>query len=248
MPNIIPTTPTSSGAGVEYFLGTIVEIVDRALYQVKVDIPGEFDEVLAFPVRGEIDEPKVGDFVLLRSFDPIYHSYFLYQKLKENDFIGFRTMGKMIDVDPKGEFIRISTFDPEEEFTDGEQGKKYLPEPLDWVKIDKDGNMDLYLRSNTTAKIDGDGEIEVGGKVTINVTKDCVIKTTGGGNVTIESSGNCDIKATGSCTIDSPDVKITGASCTVAGTPAPEGRGAFCGIPACLFTGAPHSSTKSVGN
>lgn len=236
---------------VEYFLGTVVEIEDPVLYKINVDIPGQFDSVPAFPVRGEIDEPKVGDLVMLLSFDPIYHSYFLYHKLKENDFIGFRSNGKMIDITP--DYLQICTFDPDTEYTDGEQGKEYRPEPLDWIKIDSEGNLDMYLRKDNTAKIDGNGTIEVTGDIEIKIGGNATITISGNAEIKVDGdtkleTSNCDVKASSSCTIDSPDVKITGAKATISGTVAPSGKGAFCGIPACLFTGAPQCGEISSGN
>ena len=249
---------------VEYFIGTIVDVEDRALYKIKVDIPGEFDGVTAFPVRGEIDEPKVGDFVLLRSFDPVYHSYFLYQKLKENDFIGFRSMGKMIEVEPNGEYIRVCTFDIETEYTDGKHGSEYRPEPQDWIKLDKDGNLDIYLRKNHTALVDGDGEIEVKGNVTIKVGGNTKVEISGdnevkiSGNTKLEVGGNADIDIKGNTKIKCPNVKvessgtveITGGGIIKTGPSAPGSpstTGPFNGVPACIFSGAPHCTQQHSG-
>ena len=72
------------------FIGVIAKVLDPDLYTIEVDIPGENERLSAFPFRGEVDEPRVGDVVFLRELDPIYHSYYLYEKLKENDFIGIR--------------------------------------------------------------------------------------------------------------------------------------------------------------
>lgn len=48
-------------------------------------------------------------------------------------------------------------------------------------------------------------------------------------------------------TIKTANGKITGGNFEMKGTCAPEGSGPFCGIPACLFTGAPHVGTKVAG-
>ena len=112
----------------QYYTGTITEIVDPVLYQIKVDIPGIAVSVMAFPMRGELDEPVVGDFVLLRSLDPIFNSYFLYQKIKENDFIGFRSNGKYVDITP--DYILLGIFDPstrKNDFEkDGDKGQDHM--------------------------------------------------------------------------------------------------------------------------
>ena len=193
---------------VNYFIGTIVEVEDRALYRIKADIPGEFEGITAFPVRGEIDEPKVGDLVLLRSFDPIYHSYFLYQKLKENDFIGFRSLGKLIEVDPNGEYIQIATFDPSTEYTDGRHGSEYRPEPQDWIKLDQDGNMEVYLRKDKKILVGGDGDLTVNGNI----------------NITI--NGNADVTINGKTVVKSPSIEIKGPGLlTCKGTVLPSSTG-----------------------
>jgi hypothetical protein len=72
--------------------------------------------------------------------------------------------------------------------------------------------------------------------------------TKNSGGVTIDVMGSCKVNATNSCTIDSPNVKITGARATISGTVTPNGGGAFCGLPVCVFSGAPHVGTTSAGN
>ena len=96
-----------------YYSGTIVEIVDKVLYEIKVDIPGLKTGVTAYPMRGEVDEPRVGDFVFLKCLDPVFQSYYLYHKIKENDFIGFRSNGKMVDITP--DYIQVAIFNPSDE-------------------------------------------------------------------------------------------------------------------------------------
>lgn len=65
--------------------------------------------------------------------------------------------------------------------------------------------------------------------------------------VTIDVNGDANINATGNCTVTSPNVKITGGKATIGGTVAPTGSGAFCGIPVCIFSGAPHTGPTSTG-
>ena len=88
----------------EVYIGVITKLLgeedgkDPDLYQVEVDIPERGKGFKAFPIRGEVDEPLVGDVVVLRELDSKYHSYFLYEKLKENKFIGIRARGKKIKI------------------------------------------------------------------------------------------------------------------------------------------------------
>jgi hypothetical protein len=88
----------------EVYIGVITKLLgkddgkDPDLYQVEVDIPERGKGFKAFPLRGEVDEPRVGDVVVLRELYPEYHSYYLYEKLKENKFIGIRARGKKIKI------------------------------------------------------------------------------------------------------------------------------------------------------
>lgn len=258
----------------QYFIGTVVSIENhdklkntREYHEIIVDIPGVIQGVKAFPEMSELDEPKVGDQVLLLSLDPLYNSYFIYRKLKENDFIGFRDSGKMVDITP--DYVTIGVF--KEDLKDYPNdahwdGKDIKDAHITSVTIDNkgtitveaakdngsDGNLDVYLKGDTnieihgskgnTIKIDSDSEIEIGGKSHVKITGNCTIECSS--NVKIEATGKCDINANAGCTIDSPTVKIKGGTLKVAGTTAASATstvtGPFCGIPMCLFTGAPH--------
>lgn len=198
-----------------YFLGTITEVLDPDLYKIKIDIPGLSREVEAFPMRGDLDEPRPGDQVLVRDVDPIYHSFYLYSEVKEDGFIGFRSRGKMIRVTE--EEINISIFDPEEAYEeiDGE-----IPESIKaFVKITKEGNIEV---SNTDSD-KGEVKVDIKGKVEVNIQNDANINVT----------GNAEIK--------SPNVTITGGILNVNGVAAGS-PGPFCKIPICPFTGAPHTA------
>ena len=209
-------------------IGTITEVTDKDLYTIKVDIPGVNKDLVAFPKRSEIDEPRVGDSVILTEVDPVWHSYYIYEKIKENDFIGIRARGKVVQF--KDDEVTVGIFDPsDDKWYDDNSGKDPTPAPTSWIKIDKDGNIDINAE----------------GKVNINIGGDCNITISG--NAKIESSGNCDIKASGNCTVNSPNTKLTGGNVTVSGTAAPTGKGSWCGIPNCLMTGAPHVGDISSG-
>lgn len=244
----------------QYFTGTVIEVVDPVLYQIKVEIPGIASSVNAFPMRGELDEPVVGDFVLLRSLDPIYNSYFLYQKIKENDFIGFRSNGKIVDITP--DYIMVGIYDPANSKNDFEENGDaffedhgdikhggFRPTPTDWFKLDKDGNLEINIRANAKIIINGEDNpntIDIKGDSNITIEK----------NSTIEVKGDCSIKAN-TTTLESPTVEIKSSSKislsgggsleTSAGTCTPGGTGGFCGIPTCPFTGAPHVGNKIMG-
>ena len=264
----------------QYFIGTVKEISkdnndklenEREFHEIIVDIPGVIQGVKAYPRMGELDEPKIGDQVLLLSLDPEYNSYFLYEKLKESDFIGFRASGKMVDITP--DYITVGVFKEdltdygnEEHWISGPGGDKISKNHITSVTIDNkgtitveaakdngdEGNLDVYLKGKSnieihgsdgnTIKIDKDSNIEIGGDSNVKITGNCTIKCSS--SVKIEASSSCNIKATSGCTIDSPTVKIKGGTLKVAGmtaaSPTSTATSPFCGLPMCLFTGAPH--------
>lgn len=196
-----------------YYTGTIVEILDKLLYEIKVDIPGVKSGVTAYPMRGEIDEPRVGDFVFLRCLDPVFQSYYLYHKIKENDFIGFRSRGKMVDVTP--EYIQIAIFNPDNDSwndfsentsTDdlGREVGGYRPEVTDWVRIDKNGNLNMYLRNNVRIDVSGSENITIQGNVTLKVNGKTTVQSQN-----IEIKGPSTLKFNGTCT-PVADSNITG--------------------------------------
>ena len=210
-----------------YYLGVVKNIIEenditKEYGIIEADIPGVIQGIRAFPKRNELDEPKVGDAILLLCLDPILNSYWIYEKIKENDFIGIRAAGKMIDITPDS--ISIGIFDKDTEYKEDER-----PEMKTYLKIDSEGNMEIKTEGNTELEIKGNAEIKTDG------------------DTKIESSGETEIKATGGCTIDSPDVKIKGGKLTVNGAGAANGQGAFCGIPTCIFSGAPHVTNQIMG-
>ena len=193
---------------IDLYLGKVSKVLDRQTYQIEVEIKGVGEEIPAVPLdRGEMDEPVEGNLVIILSVDPVYHSVNFYTKLKENDFIGFRSNGKILDITPDA--IVIGSDGSGNTYSD----ETHVPSPsLSYMKMDDSGNIEVMASADKTVTISGN----------------CTIKVSG--NTTIETSGNADIKSSGSCTIDSPDVKITGASATISGTPTPEGKGGWCGM------------------
>lgn len=230
----------------QYYTGVIKEITDPVFYKIKVDIPGIVEDVSAFPMRGEIDEPRVGDFVLLRSLDPVFNSYFLYQKLKENDYIGFRSNGKMVDITPDYITIGIFSDDSEKEgYNDRSENTKEAPDgslnkekeiksggfrpiPTDWVTLYKDGSLDISLRANSTINIAKDSSITIGGNCTLNVTGDATVKSP---NITVEGE----------------KVTITGGKLITKGTSDNKMDGPFNCLKNCAFSGVPHSGSEVSG-
>jgi len=212
-----------------YYLGVVKSIIEdenngitKEYGIIEADIPGVIQSIRAFPKRNELNEPKPGDAILLLCLDPILNSYWIYERLKENDFIGIRTAGKMIDITP--DYISIGVFNKDSEYKEDER-----PEMKTYLKLDSEGNLEIKTSGNTSIEIKGNTEI----------------KTEGDTN--IETSGTTDIKSNGACTINSPDVKVTGGKLTVNGAGVANGQGGFCGLPNCLFTSAPHVTNTITG-
>lgn len=96
--------------------------------------------------------------------------------------------------------------------SDGEE-KAVLTVHENVITISKDG---------IKVETDKDIGIEVKGNVEVKTDKDAKIEAQ---NVTVKSSVKTEIK---------------GGQVVIGGTVTPSGTGALCGLPSCLFTGAPH--------
>ena len=235
----------------ETYFGVIAKVLDPDLYTVEVDIPGEQERLKAFPFRGEVDEPRVGDVVFLREFDPIYHSYYLYEKLKENDFIGIRARGKKIWM--KEDFIQIGIIPPDAnnsagaksfpdtvagEWYDDQSGADKTPDCTSWVKIDKEGNIDIEMEGSGHMHIMKDHKVEIDGNVDIKVGGNAKIEVSG--NVDAKIDGNLDAKVAGTTELDSPNVTVTGGIFNMTGQSSTDMNGPFNPIKICPVTGSPH--------
>lgn len=233
----------------DFFLGRIREVKDRLTYEVTVDIPGVGEELKAYPYsRGEMDEPVPGNLVYLLSVDPMYHSVFLYLKAKENDFIGIRSNGKLIDITPEAITIGVYPEDDESRVPDDQR-----PDPeTSYLKMDKDGNLEIMATGDDKINVSGSSEVEISGDSKVKISGSSEVEISGdskikvSGNVSIEVSGDCDLKVSGKATIDSPEVEITGGKLTTpnGGNAVANGVGGFCGLKNCLFTSAPHVTNE----
>ena len=220
-----------------FYIGTITHVEndplgllkkDKLFHEAVVTIPGVAENVLVFPGRNQIDEPKVGDLVVVCSWDPVYNSYCTYEKLKENDFVGFRAHGKMVQINH--DEITIGVFDESETYKDDN-----VPDvsKLASMKMTKDGEIKVHAKSDITVDADSNVTITIKGNANVKVS----------GNVKLEVSGSADIKVSGSTKLTSPDVTITGGKLTVKGQATPDMNGPFTCVKNCIFSGAPHSSS-----
>ena len=162
----------------EVYIGVIKKILDADLYHVEVDIPERGKGFKAYPLRGEVDEPRVGDIVFLRELDPDYHSYYLYEKLKENKFIGIRARGKKIKITE--DFIEIGVYEDNDSWNDSiplenqdmseeerirvleveKEGGDPSPSSEAHIRLKKNGDIEIYTPSTLT--ING-GQIKIKG-------------------------------------------------------------------------------------
>ena len=196
---------------IDLLLGNVREVVDRLTYEITADIPGVATEVRAYPFsRGEMDEPVVGNLIYLISVDPVYHSFYLYTKVKENDFIGIRSNGKLIDITPDS--IILGVYDTEKVSSDEEHPES----STSYIKLDSSGNIEIMAT--------GDEKVTISGSVSIEVSGDANIKVSG--KTTLDSS---EVNITGG-KLSTPN----------GGDAVANGMGGFCGVKNCIFSGAPH--------
>lgn len=182
-----------------YYIGTVTYVEndplgllkkDRLYHEAVVSVPGVFENVLAFPGRNQLDEPKVGDLVVVCSWDPVYNSYCTYEKLKEDDFVGFRSSGKMVQINH--EKIVVGVFDEGTQYKDPE-----APSTIAHLEIDKGGNITVHAASNITVEGDSNCNITIKGNAEINVNGSTKLTspdvTVTGGKINIKGQANTDM-------------------------------------------------------
>lgn len=141
----------------EYYIGTVKEVINSLTYEITLDIPGVILEATGVPFRGELDQPMPGDLILCHALDPVNKSVFLYQKLKENEFIGFRSNGKMVRVTPDA--LELCILKPElETYPDS-----YSPSDNDIkcrIQLTKDGVVNILEAEKINFESNGDINIK----------------------------------------------------------------------------------------
>ena len=248
-----------------FYIGTITYVEndplglltkDKLYHEAVVAVPGVFENVLAFPARTNLDEPKVGDLVVVCSWDPTFNSYCTYEKLKENDFVGFRAHGKMVQINH--EKIVVGVFDESTEYKDDD-----VPDvsKIAHLEMDKDGNIEVHAAKNITVRGDADCTITIKGNNTVTINGNNNVKIDGnsnleiGGNLEAKVSGNMEADVKGNMSVDvkgstelsCPDVTVTGGMMTVGGMASPNGNGGWCAIPVCPLNGMVHRGDSLAG-
>jgi phage gp45-like len=62
----------------------------------------------------------------------------------------------------------------------------------------------------------------------------------GAATINLDAKGNLNVTADAKVVVDAPQVVVTGGQVKIDGSAVPTGRGAFCGLSNCAFSGAPH--------
>jgi hypothetical protein len=103
------------------------------------------------------------------------------------------------------------------------------------IKFDADaGTLDLICDQDCSLKMKN---------LDIEVKEHTNIKAN---TATVEAKETATVKAK-EVVIDGVDTKITGGKLTTSGTVAPTGKGPYCGLPICLFTGASQTGDTVTG-
>lgn len=210
---------------------------------------------------GHFSIPKLGSILNIEyengnEYAPIYTGYKcvsddLIEEIKSSyknahvllydTVFGDKKDGKEYSNSREGEYIKI--------FFTEEKGLMFDYATKDGstsVNIKPDNSLEIKNLDKSSVIIDKNGNITINNKGKTEITTDGDTKINSKGNTNIETSGKTDIKSTGKTTIDSPDVEITGGKVKIKGSVAPS-TGPFCGIPNCLFTGAPHGGDTVTG-
>jgi hypothetical protein len=129
--------------------------------------------------------------------------------------------------------VNLSVFDGEVK-VEHKKGDSAKITVFDTELTIKQGEVSIKPKK-TTIEVDGDAVIKTSGDTTVEATGDVKVK---GANVNVEATTSAKVKAA--------QAQITGGQLTVNGTAAPS-SGPFCGLPACLLTGAPHTGNVVAG-
>ena len=106
------------------------------------------------------------------------------------------------------------------------------------------GNTISITKDGIEIASDGDLSLSIEGNVALDVTGDAAVSAA---NATLEASGDASVTGNNVTVEATVKTEIKGGQVVLGGTVTPNGAGALCGLPACLFTGAPQSGNISVG-
>jgi hypothetical protein len=116
------------------------------------------------------------------------------------------------------------------------------------ISLPADGSISIsLLKEDITLTIAADGALEFKSKKAISTEITGALTAAFKDAISITADGAIDLESADSMNLTSPATTLTGGTVTIAGTVSPTGSGALCGIPNCLFTGAPHTGDTSDG-
>lgn len=126
----------------------------------------------------------------------------------------------LVQVDGTGNFVAAGVLSVS-------QGAK----PGERIMYSRDENGDV----KAAIKLLNDGKIELVSPSDVSLNADGEFSAKGDG-VTVEGRS--------SLTLKSPSTELTGGEVKCKGTAVPDGTGCFCGVPYCLYSGAPQTGTN----
>lgn len=81
----------------QFLIGEVTQVESKEFHIIKFKVDRYIDGQLAYPL-GVVDEPVVGDEILLIELDPIFKTAYYYFKKKNDEHIQFRYKGKSISI------------------------------------------------------------------------------------------------------------------------------------------------------
>jgi hypothetical protein len=133
---------------------------DALEHMIIAAVPGVYEHLRALPEKSNLDEPKIGDKIIIYVWDTVYNSYNTYRKLQENDIVGVRAHGKIIDI--HHDYIKIGVFDETKKYKEDERPDT----PISHIIMDKDGNIDIHCTKDCTINVEGQCTIKAAKKLT----------------------------------------------------------------------------------
>lgn len=120
---------------------------DRKLFVIRFDAKGVVEDATAYPV-GVLDQPEVGEEVLVFELETVFGYCYMYQKVKTEGNTRLRIGGNLIDIHDDGIDI---------ECRDGGD-----------ISISADGDIDISATKGMTVDIKGDADITVKGRCSLS--------------------------------------------------------------------------------
>jgi hypothetical protein len=227
--------PTGNSGGIE--LGSEVAVwftdgdIERPNYMPKTYLDKkqieDLDKLLAGVSMKKKDSAKSGVSVVSKSFDePVSDSdgkNSPYKKLVVLPLQVDKENGETVDTGSPDNGLVVEV--------NREKGKE---------------EVSIYHPSGTFIDIREDGSVVIHSASDIYNIADGIMGVSLGGDLLIKVDGSVEVSAM-EIKIKALKVTVTGGELDVSGSVVPTGSGPFCGLPSCIFSGAPHSGSKVLG-